>query len=260
MMIDSTTPIDRWYFDTSAQIERHGGTRETRQRLKELVRGARVATSTQVLREWNRIVFDSCVAVRNALGNAQEWRDVVPQLRRDFGRKPSHHWMVSEWIHQGDTRDLRLVSMRAKDFQRIRGRVMFNAGLDEIRDGTNCPISRRKPIPTSKGWRYKSTCKKTESICDQPDFLRQELNRAKAASTALAESTRPEDARMGREALRALNELESGGTKGKACHGNRGLGGDIGIALECAPDETLIATDASFDLICPAIGLKNLHV
>jgi hypothetical protein len=70
-------------------------------------------------------------------------------------------------------------------------------------------------------------------------------------------SSRSDDAKMGKAALKALDDVNEGATKGKACHDYGGIGGDICIALECGADETLLTTDASFDLICPAIDVKH---
>jgi hypothetical protein len=247
----------RYYLDTSAQIERFGGTRDKRRALKALLVAGRISTSSQVLREWNRIVLGACVILRNALVNAESWSDVVPVLRKGFGRAPLHNWMVADWITHNDTRNLELIDMRARDFQRIRARVMFHSGVEEVRDGTACSVARRKPKPSNKGWRYRPTCKKTEEICTQPEFLTKNLDRARSAATALAGSSRSGDSKMGKAALKALDGINNGATKGKACHDQGGIGGDICIALECGADETLVATDASFDLICPAIGIQH---
>ncbi len=65
---------------------------------------------------------------------------------------------------------------------------------------------------------------------------------------------------MGTNASEILDRMPTADSKGKACWGAAGLGGDICIALECAPEETLLTTDASFDLICPAVGINHHRV
>ncbi|MHB1538695.1 MAG: hypothetical protein ACYCUM_13685 [Solirubrobacteraceae bacterium] len=67
-----------------------------------------------------------------------------------------------------------------------------------------------------------------------------------AAAQALENSPRAQDKRVGRQASAILTRMPTNDSKGKACWGAAGLGGDIFIALECDPDETLLATDASF--------------
>ena len=62
---------------------------------------------------------------------------------------------------------------------------------------------------------------------------------------------------MGVNATNALaDDADESATKGKACHGANGIGGDICIALECGKDEVLLTTDRSFERICPAIDIS----
>lgn len=256
----------RYYLDTSAIFARVGGKTHLRQTLKQKTNDRRHATSTQVLREWNRIVLTGTTALRNALATAKDWTDVVADLRRGFGGTPSRNWQVQHWITNSETTDLAAVEKRAEDFQRIRARVLFKAGIGSIRDGTECAVARRAMERTgdpNKPWRFLPTCKKHETICIQPTFLRQEMDRAKAAATALEGSDDKEHRRMGKNSNKSLQRLEQGddeGSKGEACHGKNRIGGDLLIALECTEDEVLLATDASFTHICPAVERDYEHV
>jgi hypothetical protein len=218
------------------------------------------STSTQVEREWNRIVYTVCVALRNALAASDDWTDVVKKLSLGYGRTAARAMQVTHWITGSDTTDFEIVSKRLEDFQRIRFRVMFHAGIGTVRDGTNCDVARRRPRLTSSGWEYNPQCRKTDDICDQPAFLAACRQRAERAALALQASKRKADRKMGEGAITALQSPSVGATKGKACHADRGLGGDIIIALECAEDETLVTTDESFDFICPAIGIKHVRL
>lgn len=248
---------ERYYLDTSAQIERYCGPSETRRTLKALLATAGFATSTQVEREWNRIVYGTCVAMRRALQGAEDYTDIVRSLSKTFGRGPARHWQISNVITEGETADLDLVSARLEDFQRIRSRAMWRSGRRELRDGTKCGVARHRPRLEGGRWQYRGTCRKIENICDQPAFLAANGERARQAATALLTAERPNDVKMGKKALEALDRESPEATKGAACHGSSGIGGDICIALECAEDEILLTTDASFDLICPALGLKH---
>jgi hypothetical protein len=167
---------------------------------------------------------------------------------------------VTHWITGSDTTDFGVAAKRLEDFQRIRARVLFKAGIGLVRDGTNCDVARRRPHFNAGKWQYKPQCKKTDDICDQPAFLAARRERAEKAARALLNSRRKADRKMGENALAALQKDRSEATKGKACHGDRGIGGDIAIALECDEGETLLATDESFDLICPALGLNHVRL
>jgi hypothetical protein len=250
----------RYYLDTSAVVARAGGRTDLRQALEQKTRGGGHATSTQVLREWNRIVWAGTAALRNALATAHDWTDVVADLRKGFGGTASRNWQVQHWITNSETTNLHAVEKRAEDFQRVRARMIFKAGIGSIRDATDCSVARRAVERTgnrNKPFSFQPTCKKHETLCIQPEFLRQEIQRAKAAATALEGSDDKEHRRMGKNSNKALEELErenDEGSKGRACHGKNQIGGDVLIALECAEDEVLLTTDASFTHICPAIG------
>lgn len=252
--------LTRYYLDTSAHFERVGGSNANRRKLKEMLRGGGHATSTQAEREWNRIVFTVSVSLRNALASSLDWTDVVRKLSMGYGRTAARSMRVIHWITGSDTTDFRVVALRLDHFQRIRARVLFKADIGTIRDGTNCDVARRRPHFHAGKWHYKSQCKKTDDICDQPTFLAARKERAEKAALALLRSERKADRKMGENALAGLRDGGPGATKGKACHGDRGIGGDIAIALECEADEVLLTTDESFDFICPALGLEHLRL
>ncbi|HKZ13221.1 MAG TPA: hypothetical protein VJL81_05185 [Solirubrobacterales bacterium] len=255
-----------YYLDTSAIFGRAGGEEPLRRILKAKTMPGAHATSTQVLREWNRIVLEGTAAFRNALATARDWSDVVAKLRKGFGGTPSRNWQVQHWITNSETTNLEVAEKRAEDFLRIRTRMLFKSGIETIRDATECGVAKRSLEETGKSqkpWKYQATCKKGESICVQPAFLREEIERAKAAAAALESSDDEQHQRMGKNSAEALKALENGndeGTKGSACHGKNQIGGDLLIALECAEDEVLLATDASFIHICPAISREYERV
>lgn len=236
-------------------MERIGGRAEVRARLGNLLADGGHSTSTQVLREWNRIVLAALVLLRNVLPAAKDRTDVVARMREGaFGRDGVRRWQVTEWVMGSDT-DLKAVEMRAAHYQRIRARVQFRASISTVRDGTECSVAAREPYVQSGSWGYDEMCRKSEDICAQPSFLKGQRARALLAATALEGSDRPADRDMGARAKKNLEDSDVRATKGMACHGGGGLGGDICIALECGADEVLLTTDASFELLCPALDL-----
>ena len=198
--------------------------------------------------------------MRNALATSTDWTDVVRQLASGYGRAAARAMQVTHWITGSDSTDFGIVSKRLDDFQRIRARVYFKAGIDLVRDGTNCDVARRRPRSRAGKWHYQPQCKKTDDICDQPAFLAARRERAGKAARALKASKRKGDRKMGANAIAALEDGRPESTKGKVCHADKGIGGDIAIALECDADEVLLTTDESFDFICPALGLEHLRV
>jgi hypothetical protein len=176
-------------------------------------------------------------------------------MSEGWGREPGRNWKITEWLMGEDT-DLRVVEMRAKKFVRVDAETAFEEGVSTIRDGTECPVARELAKQDRAGkWDHNKRCVKTEDICAQHAFFARELDRAKAAAKALEGSDRQADRKMGKQASAILARMPTRDSKGKACWGAGGLGGDIAIALECDPDERLVTTDASFEIICPAIDI-----
>jgi hypothetical protein len=256
---DDSAP--RFYLDTSVQIERRCGAEETRNALKALLADGKHATSTQVRREWNSIVLGACSRLLNALSEVTNIDDLEARMNDGYGREPQHNWMITRWLVARDP-DLRRAEMRARQFLRFKSDGAFEEGITTIRDGTECQVARRIAVEdrTRHKWGHNNMCKKDDEICRQPAFFVEQLDRAKGAARALEASSRTADKRMGKHAAAILAKAPNRDSKGKACWGAGGLGGDICIALECRSDETLVTTDQSFDLICPAINVSCRRV
>lgn len=251
------TSRPHYYLDTSALIESYCGDSRTKKVLAGMLGERSHASSTQVEREWMSNILGACADILNASQGAVDRADVAARLRSGFARAPSRRWMVFEMAASGG--DLDEVRAGARDLMRVKARAMLRARVDVLRDGSGCPIGKRAARTDRQGrLSYLSTCRKTEQICTQADFLAQEKARALRAAGQLADSApRAADRRMGREARRALTSGDPASVKGKACWGSRGLGGDISIALECAENEVLLTSDQSYDTICPALGMSH---
>jgi hypothetical protein len=248
-----------YFLDTSAQIGRRSG--RSQQQLKTLLADGGHSTSCLVLREWNRIVYGAVTKLRNALACHNDWRAVVDELTNEWGeRGVSHNWMVLAWLEGRDGANRALIEMRIERFERSQLDEMFHEGISLVRDQTCCGVAQRTPSFSGGRWKYNPMCKKTDDICCQPAFFEAQEERAEAAAAALTTSTREKDEAMGKRAHGTLADTRANATKGKNCHDGNGLGGDLGIALECAEDEILLATDYSFDLICPAIGITHERI
>lgn len=96
-------------------------------------------------------------------------------------------------------------------------------------------------------------CKKTECVCVQPQLLEDKKDEVSTVAAALKNNARFRQ--MGRLAEKVIASQDPLERKGKNCWGAGGVGGDISIALECASDETLLTTDASFDVIGRELGI-----
>jgi hypothetical protein len=257
---DGSSP--RYYLDTSAQIERHGGESAVRQAFAaRLGTQANHATSTHVQREWKNIVDQSAAEILNACRGATSVHDVRARLRNGFGRKPGHHWLALD-MFGADATTVAEIELRAEQFLRTTAGVLFESGIAEIRDGSECMLAAetaRRDTRTGK-WSVRTKCKRNECDCAQIALTDHNEDRVERAADALARSRTPGHAKMAQIAREAMAHPDKSRRKGRTCWGGSGLGGDISIALECAEDETLLTTDRSFDEICPAIGVAHCRL
>lgn len=248
--------MTRYYLDTTAHLERHAGNAGVRNTIRSLLGGGRHASSSHVYREWRRIVDAGAVDVLNVLTGATEMRDIYSSLAQGGGRSPGQRLRLLSMLSGGET-STETLGIRARTFLRSESKALFEAGLDDVRDGSECGLAREVPRRKKGRWELKTLCKKAECQCRQDDFLEGRLADARSAASALdVDTARPHDRKTGKAALKILSSKPKLDRKGKNCWGGT-LGGDISIALECASNETLLTTDQSFELICPALGIQH---
>lgn len=243
--------MTRYHLDTSAQVERWFGAAASQARLADVLStGRQHTTSTHVYREWKRIVDQSAVEILNTV-TSENPTDDLPRLAQGYGREPNRRMLVLfSLMREGKgrswtTEELRL---RARQMLAFRSDEMFRKDMSSVRDSSECGLARNKATSSSTGqYSLKVTCKKTEQICRQPNAIEEQVERWTAGAGELQRSE--PYASMGKTALKmATNEPER---KGINCYGRTG---DLSIALECDANETILTTDASFEVIGPAIG------
>jgi hypothetical protein len=240
-----------YHLDTSAQVERWFGSGASQARFaKVLDTEGEHTSSTHVRREWKRIVDQSAVEMLNTLTSEDPYDD-LPRLAQGYGREPNRRMLVLiSLMRQAKGQDwsrdeLRLRASQLLDF---RSAELFESGLSEVRDGSECGLADCDAAPGGGGhYAIKVTCQKTEQICRQPDDIESKLEHWTAAAQSLKEAKPYES--MGKTALKMASD--SANRKGVNCYARTG---DISVALECGEDETILTTDASFETIGPAIG------
>lgn len=151
--------------------------------------------------------------------------------------------------------DVDLMEIRALRLVRYQSDELFHHQIDQVTNGSECGLAENIARRDDKGhWEYVNPvtdsewCKKTDHICRQDDDLGSKLPELHAVAAALDVS--PPYKRTAKAAKLAL--VSEADRKGQACF--RHLG-DVSIALECDKDETLLTTDASFDVMAPALGI-----
>lgn len=253
--------MTRYYLDTTAQIERHAGDPERRKIVQDLLRGEKHATSSHVRREWKGIVEDCAVDVLNACKKAETIGDVFAQLGSGFFRKPGQRLRVLAILAGGDfPPSVDELEIRTRTFLRSEADALFCAGIDEVRDASVCSLSRERAAAQPNGrWSITTSCRKAECVCDHDEFVAANSAGLTEGAQALKASDDQKHRNMGTNTLKVLASEDPLVAKGANCHQGKGPGGDLTIALECGDDETLLTTDHSFDIICPALNKRHLR-
>jgi hypothetical protein len=243
--------LPRYYLDTTAHVERWAGEKPVQEGTRELLGNDTHATSTHAEREWKRLMDQSAGDILNAAREGPlELSDVLARLSQGRGREGNSRLRVLSLLNRGESSLGPDLPIRARTFLRYKSRLMFRQQIDTVRDATECGLARNETTQQANG-RYVLVhrCKKTDKICRQDQFLGEKVAELRAAGTALMTSGRDADRKMGDRALTAAANPNE--RKGVICYGHLG---DVVIALECAADETILTSDASFGLIGPALA------
>ena len=247
-----------YYLDTSVQIERWFGAASSQARIAEILNQGEgpQSTSTHVRREWKRIVDQSAADILNTLVSADP-ADDLPRLIQGHGREGNRRILVLFSLMKegkgGDwtTDELRL---RAHHMLRFRSEEMFRGGIAAVHDSSECGLVNNKVAPDQAGlYTLKTTCKKSEQICRQPDAIEEELARWTAAAKKLQES--PAHESMGKTGLKMASTRTE--RKGRNCYEKTG---DLSIAVDCPPDATVLTTDKSFEVMRPGVDRNVLKL
>jgi hypothetical protein len=250
--------VTRYFLDNTAHIEKWTGDATRQEEVRDALGTETHATSSHSLREWRHIIEGTCVDFLNVLADARPrtWGEVLSRLSQGWGRTPGHRLRVMAMIAGGDTAlDLDYMEMRAEALLRYEADIFFHDQIDVVRDGSECglarnvvrrgPGGRREYVNPVTGSEW---CKKSDTICVQDQDLGAKTKELESAALALLQS--PDHKKMGEAALRAVKDPKQ--RKGKVCFTQLA---DTSITLECKPNEKILTTDRSFEVIAPALGL-----
>lgn len=144
------------------------------------------------------------------------------------------------------------LDLRARQILRSGSQEMFMHHVDEVRDGSECGLARNEVKMSGGRFVLVERCKRSDQICRQDRFIAQHLEEWEGASRGLiSHATRKNDREMGGLGMKIAANPPFG--KGKNCYARSG---DISISCECAAEETLLTTDASFEAIAKERGLN----
>jgi hypothetical protein len=247
--------VTRHFLDTTALVERWTGDPDARQAVSDALGEEKHASSTHVRREWIRLVEGTTAEVLNAMADGEEdLGTIFARLSQGWGREAGQRLRILSMLAGGNRRvstaELRL---RARQVLRATSKEMFEHHLDEIRDGSECGLARNRVQPVRGGRLVLvDKCKRTDQICRQDRFIEEQSADWTSSSKGLIDhAERKTDRNMGQLGLEIADDPPLG--KGKNCYGRTG---DISISIECAPTETLLTTDRSFEAIAKGRGIS----
>jgi len=246
--------VTDYYLDTTALIERWTGEADVRDEILAILGEGVHATSSHVRREWKRVIDGTVADVLNAIRDGEsDLGSILARLSQGWGRQQGQRLRVLAML-ANQIRDCSPIELelRAGQLLRCGSEQMFVHHIGEVRNGSDCGLSKNEVTRGSDG-RYSlvDKCKRDEEICRQDEYIADDLPKWKSASQGLVDhSDRSGDRKMGKLGLELASTPVK--RKGKNCYARTG---DISISLECKAEETLLTTDASFDAMAKETGM-----
>lgn len=251
-----------YYLDTTALVERWTGEAEVRGEIASLLADGEGAnsTSSHVKREWKRIIDGTAAEVLNAIRDGEsDLGSIFARLSQGWGRQPGQRLRVLAMLaNQLRSSSVTELQLRATQLLRSGSEQMFTQLVQEVRNGSDCGLAKNE-VKRGRDGRYSlvDQCRRDEEICRQDRYVDDGLPKWRSASQGLvAHAERSSDRKMGELGLELVDS--PGRRRGKNCYARTG---DISIALECKPEETLLTTDASFGAMAreAPISVKRLR-
>jgi hypothetical protein len=243
----------KYLADTTALFEYHAGTGKTRSAARSVLNPrADVVTSEHVVREWKRIIFASVTALIDAMDSEPDLSAAMAKLGIGYGRQASQRWRAAALVCT-DTESIDRTAAKLRGRQLLRGDAMvrLESVVAEVRDASGCGLAKQEPQLRDGAWTMKTTCKRREGICDHEARVGRDFTRWSAGAHALTQSADDGLRKTGKTALEMANSPEV--RTGVNCYGRTG---DLAIATDCRPDETVVTTDHSFTELSAAMGFK----
>jgi hypothetical protein len=243
--------VAKRFADTTALFEYHAGTSATRAVARAYLRPqSEVVTSEHVEREWKRILFHALRTILEAAEEEDDLSAAVARLGRGFGREPSQRLRALALAVAGSERlDVETMAIRARELLRGDASRRFRRTVALVRQRSECGLARARPHQDEGAWKLKATCVIREGICRHEGRIADDLVRWTSGAEVLRGSEDEKLRRMGETAKRMADAPRE--RTGRNCYGRTG---DLAIAVDCEPDEVLVTTDGSFEVMAEALG------
>lgn len=244
------------YLDTTIQLSKLFAPYPVRERIRRRLEEHPCVVSRYVRMEYMRWL-DPCVALHQLLRKeivhdpATALSEVQARTLLVFGRRRNKMLSILTWLHRYSSGDARIALLRLENLIEYELADLFDVHVTELPDPIACPLMDLRAVREDDEFHLEPDIpyRKGRMPCHIVEFLAEHRTELQALAEALA-TDYPKIAAACRRVLADPNEAQ-----GSTCK----TLGDVIIALQTPENAILYTTDASFDIICPTLGIQHVR-
>lgn len=245
-----------YYLDTTIQLSKLFAPSAIRHMIQQRIKEQPCVVANYARMEYLRWL-EPAVAVHQLLqeeiarNRTTALSEVQARILLTHGRNQNKMLSILTWLLRAYSPDARMLVVYLKTLIEYEFHAAFIQGVEQLSDPIACPLMNLQAIPQANGYRLEPNLgyRRGAMPCHIIDFLQGHRNALQELAAALQEAYPP----IADACKRVLkNPTDAQGNTCKTL-------GDVIIALQTPADAILWTTDASFDLICPALGISHLR-
>jgi hypothetical protein len=245
-----------YYLDTTIQLSKLFAPSAIRHTIQQRIKEHHCVVASYARMEYLRWLEPS-VTVHQLLQEEIERNrttalsEVQARILLAHGRNQNKMLSILTWLLRVYSPDARMILVYLKTLIEYEFHTAFAQGVEQLPDLIACPLMDLYAVPQSSGYRLEPNLayRRGAMPCHIIDFLQVHRNALQELAVALREAY-PSIAEACQRVLK--NPTDAQGNTCKTL-------GDVIIALQIPTDAILWTTDASFDLICPVLGIAHVR-
>lgn len=245
-----------YYLDTTIQLSKLFAPFAFRQTIKQRMKEHSCTVSNYARMEYLRWL-EPCIAVHQLLeeeiahNRSTALSEVQARILLAYGRRQNKMLSILTWLLRIYSADARMLLFYLKTLIEYEFHEAFTQGIELLPDPIACPLMAVRAVPVAIGYRLEPNLayRRGAMPCHIVDFLQEHRNALQELAVALR-GVYPHVAEACHRVLANPNDAQ-----GNTCK----TLGDVIIALQTPVDAVLWTTDASFDLICPTLGIAYVR-
>lgn len=247
---------ETYYLDTTIQLSKLFAPLSLRKKIRHRIEEHSCVVSSYVRMEYLRWL-EPCVYVYQILqeeierNHTSALSETQARILLEHGRQQNKMLSVLTWLLRIYSLDARILLYSLKTLIEIEFSEAFIRGVTVLPDPIACPLMNLQAEPQGVGYLLAPSIpyRRGEMPCHIVEFLQQHRNALQELALTL-DAAYPQMAQACRRVLEKPDDAQ-----GNTCK----TLGDVIIALQAPSNAILWTTDASFDLICPTIGIEHIR-